>query len=136
MIQVKNRRLATAYCSLILGGAQLALAIPAGTPEQTFKAFLWSASGSTEEKSELIYHDVKDNYTSRITFTRAKEFRRSDGVHGTWHIEGGKLILTGLDTKDGFTIIFDLPKSNETEIVGRIPKGKWRGHKVILKLPK
>jgi hypothetical protein len=120
----------------LLAAMRIAGAAPAETPEEKITKFLWSASGSTEQKTELIYHDVKDNYNTRITFTRDKNFRRSDGVNGTWQFEGGKLVLTGLDTKDGFTIVFDASTLNEGQLSGHIPKGKWRGHKVLLKLSK
>jgi hypothetical protein len=120
----------------LLAATRIAGAEPMATPEQRIMAFLWSASASTEERAELIYYDVKDNYNTRITFTRDKAFTRSDGMHGMWNFEGGKLILTGLDSKDGFTIIFDPATLSETQLSGRIPKGKWRGHKVILKIPK
>jgi hypothetical protein len=112
------------------------VAAPADSPEVKVTTFLWSSLKSTEAKTELIYHDVKDNYTTRLTFTRDKEFTRSDGIHGAWHITDGKLILTGLDTKDGFTIIFDSPSAGKSELTGRIPKGKWKGHIVLLQLPK
>ena len=124
-----------AFIAASLAAVHIAIAEPFPTPEQKMQTFLWSASGSSEEKTELIYHDVKDNYNTRITFTRNKEFRRSDGVRGMWHFDAGKLVLTGLDTKDGFTVIFDPSTLNGDQLAGRIPKGKWKGHRVLLKRP-
>ena len=109
---------------------QIAGAAPEDQPETKFTTFLWSAPKSTEEKTELIYHDVNDSFNTRITFTREKEFRRADGVGGTWQSEGGKLVLKG----DGFTIIFEPPTSGDSLLTGRIPAGRWKGHTVLLKL--
>ena len=113
----------------------MAVAAQSDTAEQKITTFLWSAARSPEEKTELTYHDVQDNYKTQITFTRDKEFRRSDGTHGTWHFEEGKLVLTGADTKDGFTVIFDSSNLSERQLSGRIPGGKWKGHEVLLRAP-
>ena len=96
--------------------------------------FLWSVSGSTEETTELIYNVVEDAYNTRITFKRDKTFKGSDGMGGLWSFEGGKLILTALDAKDGFTIKFDPPTSSTQQLKGIVTsKGRWHGRHIILK---
>ena len=131
-MQLKLINKVVALVASTLLTTQVAMALPADKPEQKITAFLWSAPGSTAEKTELIYHDVKDNFTTKIAFTREKEFSRPDGTHGIWRFDEGKLVLTGLDTKDGFTIIFDDSTLGESRLSGHIPNGKWRGHRVIL----
>jgi hypothetical protein len=44
--------------------------------------------------------------------------------------------LTSLDNKDGFIILFDASSISGSQLTGRIPKGKWKGHRVILKVPR
>lgn len=117
-----------------LAGLHLSLAAPYATPEEQITTFLWGASGSAGEKAELIYNVVEDSYNTRITFTHDKKFAGSDGMHGVWSIDGGKLILTTLDTKDGFTIKLDPATLNNGQIKGLVTsKGKWHGRHIILK---
>jgi hypothetical protein len=119
---------------IMAAGFHLSLAAPLATPEDQVTNFLWSAPGSTAEKTELIYNVVEDAYNTRITFTRDKKFNASDGMHGMWNFEGGKLLLTTLDTKDGFTIKFDPATLNNGPLRGVVTsKGKWHGRHIVLK---
>jgi hypothetical protein len=124
----------TALLAILLASLNHSIAAPIVTPEDKIRTFLWSASGSTEEKTELIYNVVEDAYNTRITFTNDKKFNGSDGMRGVWSFEGGKLILTALDTKDGFTIKFDPSTLNNEQLKGIVTsKGKWHGRHIILK---
>ena len=125
---------ATALLSVLLAGLPISLAAPKATPEEQTVTFLWSASGSTAETTELIYNVVEDAYNTRITFKRDKTFKGSDGMGGLWSFEGGKLVLTALDAKDGFTIKFDPPTSNSQQLTGIVTsKGRWHGRHIVLK---
>ncbi|MEO6754626.1 MAG: hypothetical protein ABIP85_22850, partial [Chthoniobacteraceae bacterium] len=124
----------SALLAVLLGGFHLSFAAPKTTPEEQILTFLWSASESTEEKAELIYNVVEDAYNTRITFTQDKKFSGSDGMRGIWSFEGGKLIMTALDTKDGFTIKFDPSMLNKEQLKGIVTsKGKWHGRHILLK---
>jgi hypothetical protein len=116
----------------------MSLAAPYATPEEQVTTFLWGASGSNGEKTELIYNVVEDSYNTHITFTHDQKFSGSDGMHGIWSFQDGKLTLTTLDNKDGFTIKFDPATLNNGQMKGVVTsKGKWRGRHIILKaLPK
>jgi hypothetical protein len=121
---------ATALLVVLLAGLHLSLA-GAATPEEQLTTFLF---GSAEEKPELIYNVVEDAYNTRITFTRDNKFNGTDGMHGIWSFEGGKLILTALDTKDGFTIKFDPSTLHNEQLKGIVTsKGRWHGRHIILK---
>ena len=105
------------------------------SPDDNLNAFLWGAPIKTLETAEMLYHDDKSNYNTKITFTKTHEFKRSDGQHGTWQIKDGKLILDSLDTGEAFTIIFDSSTLGDNKLRGRIPKGKWSGHVIVLQYP-
>ena len=96
--------------------------------------FLWHGASTNQDAPELIYNVVEDAYNTRITFKRDKTFKGSDGMGGLWSIEGGKLILTALDAKDGFTIKFDPSTMNNEHLKGIVTsKGRWHGRHIILK---
>ena len=127
---------AFALLAVLLAGWQISLATPAGagTAEDQIMAFLWNSPGSSDEKAELVYNVVEDAYNTRITFNRDKTFKASDGMGGLWSLEGGKLLLTTLDIKDGFTIKFDYSKLSNDQLKGIVTtKGKWHGRHVVLK---
>lgn len=118
----------------MLAGLNISLAAPKPTPEEQIVTFLWSVPGSTEDATELIYNVVEDAYNTQMTFKRDKTFKGSDGMGGLWSFAGGKLILTALDAKDGFTIRFDPPTSNAQQLKGIVTsKGRWHGRHIILK---
>lgn len=119
--------------AVLLAGLPISAAAFPATPEEQVTTFLWGAPGSTEEK-ELIYNVVEDSYNTRITFTHDKKFNGSDGMHGIWSFEGGKLVLTALDTKDGFTIKFDPSTLTNEQLKGIVTsKGRWHGRHIVLK---
>ena len=122
------------FVALALATVQLAFANPDSEAEQKITAFLWSAPASTDAATSMIYNDVTDAYNTKITFTRDNEFLRSDGVRGMWQFKDGKLVLKGLDT-EGFTIVFHPHSVTTNQISGRITEGKWKNHKILLKLP-
>ena len=123
---------------ILLAGLHISLAAPYATPEEQVMTFLWGAAGGAGEKTELIYNVVEDAYNTRITFTHDKKFSGSDGMHGIWAFQDGKLTLTTLDTKDGFTIKFDPATLSNGQMRGLVTsKGKWHGRHIVLKvLPK
>jgi hypothetical protein len=120
------------HITALLTALQFAFAAPSDVKGNAIIDFLCGAGDGSQPKKELVYNDVKDRYLTRITFTRNNHFRRSDGMHGTWILENGKLILTVLGSSDG-TIVFDVSEIKQAQIRGRFPKGKFRAHIVNLK---
>ena len=69
----------------------------------------------------------------RTAITRGSHLRTIKKVHAIRchprhlvEFVAGKLVLTGLDTKDGFSIIFDPASLTENELTGRIPKASGK----------
>src|SRR5881394_1735799 len=132
---MNNPRCAVTVLAILLAVTRIASAEPAATPEPKVTAFILGTPGSGTDKTELFYTFVKDNFTTKITFTPDKEFKRSDGIHGSWIFEGGKLVLTVLDS-EGFTIVFDPATLKDNILTGQITKGKRRGKAILKRTPK